>query len=123
VNKTLHTLSTPELVALIQTAAAELAGRLGAVADTPARPAPPAIPPKPPVDAPGADEQDFCMYVKRLLMSGKYISADERVRVADIASRYEAWVRRQGLPTESGTGPWRKAQHYHSAPRAKPRRL
>jgi len=116
-NINLNTLSDAEIATLIQSAAAELAGRLSA---SPAAQPPVASPPAAgPRDAPSEDEVDFCMYVKGLLQSGQYIKAGERQRMADIASRHASWVRRQGLPTDAGTGSWKHAQHYLGARRAK----
>ena len=57
---------------------------------------------------PPEDEKQFVLYVKGLVQKGDYISAAERGRVADIAVEYGPWVARQQLPTERGTGPWRK---------------
>jgi len=113
-NITLHTLSTIELASLIQAASTELASRLGGAGERDV----PVESNAPSQDVPSRDERDFCMYIKGLLQSGQYIKAAERERVAEIANRHGNWVARQGLPTESGTGAWRHAKHYHSAPRA-----
>jgi len=111
----LDTLSNADLTGLIQSAVTELAGRLNAMPTA-------SLPAVNKIDEPSADDKDFCMYIEGLLQAGKYIKADERQRVSDIADKHPAWVRKQGLPTERGTGPWRAAQEFLSAPRASVRR-
>jgi hypothetical protein len=70
---------------------------------------------------PPSDDKDFALYVKSQLQRGGYIVASERQRIAEIAKTYPAWIRQQQLPTESGTGPWKKAQQYFRAGKAKER--
>lgn len=95
-----------ELLRLIQAASAELALRAGG---KPAEGiAPPAEPPAARATPPD-DDRFFCLSVAKRLRGGDYISAEDRQRVASIAKQFGRWVRAQDLPTESGTGPWRKA--------------
>ena len=109
-------MSNDELLRAIQLASAELAKRAQGAATQQA--------PKlklPEVDAPDEDDQEFILRLKTKALRGEYISASERNRVADISENYSAWVRRQGLPTERGTGAWRKLAAYARTPAAKPR--
>jgi len=117
-NTALNTLSNAELVALIQSAAAELAGRPGAAQPTapaslPAEPLPKPKKPRKPYGVPYPADQEFCTYIKILLQFGKYIKANERQRVAEIAKRYGKWVECQGLPTAYSAGEWRRARDYN----------
>lgn len=110
-------MSSAALAQLISAASAELARRADAsplaAIQQQAAPTPPKI-----TDKPAEDDADFVLYVKSKLQSGGYITAEERRRVAEIAQTHGDWVRRQGLPTEHNTGPWRKAGEYLSRPRA-----
>ena len=108
-----------ELVRLIQAASAELARRIAApVAQEPATSAVVRTLSKEEIALPSPDDRDFCLYVKHKLRSSGYVTADERMRVAEIALKHASWVRRQGLPTEHNTGPWRKAGQFLSAKRS-----
>ncbi|WP_152640352.1 hypothetical protein [Xanthomonas sp. MUS 060] len=57
---------------------------------------------------PPEDDKDFILRIKTTVTRGGYVTASERSRVADLAQNYAAWINRQGLPTDSGTGSWRK---------------
>lgn len=108
-------LSDNELLSLIREAVAELETRVSMprVERVPARDRPVIALREPP-----DHEKDFCLMVKTRLRRGEYIKADERRQVAEMAAQYPEWVKRQGLPTESGTGAWRRAKEFHSIPRA-----
>lgn len=113
----LSKLSITELAELIREASLELASRMN-------EPEIQRIQADRPVVAlrePPEDDKDFVLRTKAELQRGGYIRAAERQRVAAIAERYPDWVRRQGLPTEKGTGAWRDAAHRLSAPRARER--
>ncbi|AYN21574.1 hypothetical protein [Alcaligenes aquatilis] len=62
-------------------------------------------------------DREYVLYIKALLRRGEYIRADDRVRVAEIAQDFPAWVQRQGLPTKSNTGPWNDARKRYSTPK------
>ena len=109
-------LTTEELLRTIQLSSAELAKRANGEATQQVP-----KPKLPEVDAPDEDDQEFILRLKTKALRGEYISASERNRVADISENYSAWVRRQGLPTERGTGAWRKLAAYARTPAAKPR--
>lgn len=96
--------STLQLIELMQTISAELATRHSAPVVERVKSEQPLIVLREPPD----DDKKFVLYVKGLAVKGAYITAEERGRVADIATDYGPWVARQGLPTERGTGPWRK---------------
>lgn len=113
----LSKLSQQELVELIRKASDELAARLARPEfERIASPKAVIVMREPP-----ADEKEYCLMIKMLLRRGEYIRAEERRRVAEIARQYPEWVKRQGLPTESGTGAWRQAKEFHSTPRANER--
>ena len=109
-------LTNDELLRTIQLASAELAkrakGEVVQQAPTPRRE---------PVEAPDDDDQDFILRLKTRALSGGYVSASERDRVAAISEKHRDWVRRQGLPTERGTWAWRKLAEYARRPPAKER--
>lgn len=108
-----------ELVRLIQAASTELARRIApSVAQEPATNATVRALSKQEIALPSPDDREFCLYVKQKLQSGGYVTADERMRVAEIALKHPSWVRRQGLPTEHNTGPWRKAGQFLSVKRS-----
>lgn len=111
----LKSLSTSALLSLIQEASAELSRRL-----SPGEPLSNCS--SPPLSEgrvrPPDDEVDFVMMLKSKATAGRYITADERRRASDIGGRYPAWYQRQQLPTDSGTGSWKKYVDYMSAPRA-----
>lgn len=108
-----------ELVRLIQAASTELARRIaGSATQEPATNEVARTLSKQEIALPSPDDRDFCLYVKSKLQSSGYVTADERMRVAEIALKHASWVRRQGLPTEHNTGPWRKAGQLLSAKRA-----
>ena len=117
----LTALTAPQLAVLIVEAGALLAERLGGGATAIASVSMPPKPRAPELDAPADDDKDFVLYVKSLVQRGQYIKADERTRVAEIALNHPAWVRRQGLPADGGTGSWRKAGQYMGGARAKER--
>lgn len=109
-------LSNDELLRAIQLASAELAKRAKGEATQQV--------PKPKrrvIDAPDDGDRDFILRLKTKALGGEYISASERDRVAEISENYSDWVSRQGLPTERGTGAWRKLAAYARTPAAKPR--
>lgn len=54
-------------------------------------------------------DKAFCLHIAQRLHRGDYIKAGERGRVAEIAETCSAWLVKQGLPTERGTGAWNKA--------------
>lgn len=111
-------MSSAALAQLISAASAELARRADATLMAAATARPQDAPALHVTVKPAEDDADFVLYVKSKLQSGGYITADERRRVAEIAKTHGAWVRRQGLPTEHNTGPWRKAAEYMARPRA-----
>lgn len=111
-------LSDIELVQLIQAASSELGAR---ISTAPIIKRAPAVERVVVIREPGRDDKDFVLMIKGVLQSGAYVKAGERQRVAEIASRYPEWVRRQGIPEDSGTGSWKAAQRYLSAARAKER--
>ena len=106
----LNRFTNADLAQLIREASTLLADRLDESAQTLRRPAPRSVVV---VDEPPQDQKDFCLFVKGLLRSGQYVKAAERQRVAEIAETYGPWVRKQGLPTASNTGPWRSAGQFH----------
>lgn len=108
----LTALSNADLSQLIREASTLLSERLTESSNVAHRPAPIVS------DEPPADEKDFCLYIKSLLRSSQYVKAEERRRVAEIAEKYGQWVRRQGLPTQSNTGPWRAAGQFLARRRA-----
>lgn len=113
-----QSLSDAELAACIAGAAAELSRRLhegGHIVGCHAAVQVPVI------DEPTAEEKDFALYVAGLARAGKYVKAHERRRVADIAARYPAWIKRQGLPSESSAGKWNRVLSYLSARRERER--
>ena len=73
------------------------------------------------VHEPDDDDKDFALRIKSVMLSGGYVKASERARIAQIAEKFPVWVTRQRLPTVSGTGDWRKARSYYSTPVAKER--
>lgn len=111
-------LSDIELVQLIQSASEELGSR---ISTAPIVKRVQAVERVVVVREPGLDDKDFVLMIKGLLKEGGYVKAGERRRVSAIAAKYPEWVRRQGLPEDSGTGSWKAAQQYFSAARAKER--
>jgi len=106
------TMPDAELVRLINIASAELARRMSVAlpALPPEQPAPrQTVPVELPATTPGEVDKAFCLHIAQRLRSGDYIKAEERRRVAGVAEKFPSWVRRQGLPLDSGTGSWRKA--------------
>lgn len=73
------------------------------------------------LDAPDADDADFCLMIAARIIGGGYVKAHERERVAAIAQDYPLWVRRQGLPTVHNAGAWQRSTVSASAPRARAR--
>lgn len=100
----LSRLTDTELAQLIQQASAELASRLSKPKEERIQDQRPAVVLREPPD----DDKEFALQVKSTVSSGGYVSADERERIAALAVDYGPWIKRQGLPTERGTGPWRK---------------
>lgn len=100
-------MSNETLLALIHAASSELADRLAEpavvrVQDT--RPSRDTVVLRVPSD----DDKDFILRLKSNVSSGAYATAAERSRVAALAEKYGAWIKRQGLPTDMGTWAWRK---------------
>jgi hypothetical protein len=118
----LKTLPTPNLVALIAAAVQELAARTDLPEPLPSVPAVP-VAAAPQQQIPPDDDRDFVLMIKAQVKRGTYIKAGERQRVAAIGVQYPVWVRSQGLPLDAGTGSWKAASQYHSAPRAPERPL
>lgn len=112
-----QSLSDAELAASIASAAAELSRRL----HEGGRMRCPAVVQVPVVDEPTAEEKDFALYVAGLSRAGKYVKAHERHRLADIAARYPAWIKKQGLPSDASAGEWNRARSYLSARRERER--
>lgn len=117
-----HGLSTEELVTLIRRASAELANRFSPelVTSQDAAKKSPALPPTE-IRRPPEDDAAFILRIKSRVSQRGYIKAAERQRVATIATEFPQWVKRQGLPLDSGTGSWNKAREYLSTPMAKER--
>lgn len=100
----LSELTTQQLAELIRAASAELAYRLAA-------PSIERIKAERQHDVllePPEDDKDFVLRLKSKVLGGGYVSASERDSIAELAEEFGPWIRRQGLPTERGTGPWRK---------------
>ena len=110
----LNEISTPGLLRLMRDVAAELEARHNAPAVQHVQ----ATRPVETVRVPPEDDADFCLMIAARVKAGGYVKADERMRVAEIALKHASWVRRQGLPTEHNTGPWRKAGQLLSAKRS-----
>ena len=113
----LNELTTPDLLQLMRDVAAEIEVRVTAPEVRREKTVRPVIV----MREPGDDDKEFCLHVAQKLRSGAYIKADERARVAQIAAEFAPWVRAQRLPTERGTGPWRKAAEVFSVGFAKER--
>lgn len=114
----LNTLSDIELLRLIRGATAELESRISTASIVRRVPAERRVVT---VREPDGDDKDFVLMIKAMLKSGGYIKADERRRVAEIATRFPEWARMQQVPSESGAGAWSKARAMHSMPRANER--
>lgn len=110
--------SDEDLSRLIAAAGAELARRLSEGDRIIRRSSPPQTVV---INEPPDDDKDFVLYIKGVIQKGGYIKAGERRRVAEIAKSYPAWVRRQGLPDDSGTGAWNTARQFMGGGRAKER--
>lgn len=98
-------LSTPALLELLRDVSREIDVRVS----TPVERRVHAVEPVIVVREPGEADKQLCLHVAQRLRRGDYIRAADRQRVAEIASEYGAWVQKQGLPTDGGTGSWRKA--------------
>ncbi len=96
--------STQQLIELMQAISQELAARHSTPLIDRIKAAQPLIVMREPPE----EDKNFVLHIKGRVTLGMYITADERGRVAEIAAEYGPWVVRQGLPTERGTGPWRK---------------
>ncbi len=108
-------LTTLQLAELIRAASAEIASRL-------AEPAIQRIQTERAVIAmrvPSDEDRDFLLRLRTAVEQGSYVTADERNRVAELAVEFGPWIKRQGLPTDRGTGAWRKLKE---ASRIKPAR-
>lgn len=100
----LSKLTAKQLAELIRDASAELASRLAEPNVERVKSERPHVV----LREPPEDDKEFVLRLKTTVLGGGYVTADERRRVAEIAEEYEPWVLRQGLPTDSGTGSWRK---------------
>ena len=96
--------STPDLLVLLRELSSEIERRLGIPIEQRVRD----VEPVQVLREPAAADKAFCLHIARKLQQGEYIKAGERARVAGVAAEFAAWVIKQGLPTEGGTGPWRK---------------
>lgn len=65
------------------------------------------------VQEPDYEDKQFALHIVSILRTGCYIKAGERRRVAEIAAKYPAWVRQQGLPLVAGTAAWRHAAKFN----------
>lgn len=101
---TLSHLTTRQLAELIRLASAELAARLAEPNVERSRAERPHVGLREPSD----EDKEFVLLLKSTVLAGGYATAEERTRVADLAVEFGHWIRRQGLPTEKGTAPWRK---------------
>lgn len=100
----LSALSSLQLAELIREASAELAARLAAPEIQRVRDEPRLVV----LREPPEEDKVFVLKLKTFVSSGGYATAADRNRIADLATSYGPWIARQGLPTERGTGPWRK---------------
>jgi len=110
-------MSTPDLLAMMRAISAEIEQRL----NTPIEQREQAVQPVKIIREPGDDDKMFCLQIAQCLRRGEYIKADERRRVAEIAQEFPAWVKKQWLPLDSGTGSWGKAARMWSSGFAKER--
>lgn len=100
----LTAISTPELLAIMRSIAAELEARL-------AEPNQVRIQAERPVVAmrvPPEDDADFVLMIARQIQSGGYVRASDRRRVAEIAQEFGPWVQKQGCPTTHNAGDWER---------------
>ncbi|HUD43549.1 MAG TPA: hypothetical protein VMR06_16290 [Dokdonella sp.] len=100
----LSIMSVQQLVDVIREASAELSSRLADPVVDRVRAARPNVV----VREPSEDDKDFALRIKAIVASGGYVSAEDRDRIAALAAEFGPWIKRQGLPTERGTGAWRK---------------
>lgn len=105
----LKKLSTPALLELLRDVSREIETRLS----TPIEQRVQAVEPVVVVREPREADKQLCLHVGQRLRRGDYIKAAERQRVAEIAAEFGTWVEKQGLPTDGGTGSWRKAAEKH----------
>lgn len=122
-NIPLNQISTVGLLKLLRDVAAELDSRHASFA--PQAPGKTAAARRDPamaalLDAPHAEDADFCLMIAARIRAGGYVKAHERDRVAAIAQDHPTWVRRQGLPTVHNAGAWQRSAALASAPRARP---
>lgn len=100
----LSKLSAVQLAQLISDASAELSARLAAPGVQRVKPERAVVV----LREPAEEDKDFVLRLKTTVMSGGYVSASDRQRIADLAVEFGPWIKRQGLPTERGTWAWRK---------------
>lgn len=110
-------LSAQQLVKLIGEASAELSARMTSPVIERVKAERTLVVLREPTD----DDKDFILRIKSVVAAGGYVLARERDRVAEIASDFGPWVARQGLPTERGTGAWRKLAQRSRIPAAQER--
>lgn len=119
----ISTVSTPDLIKMLRKITDEIEVRMQAKPQVTAAPEPE---PAPKVTAPAVPEiarppekdADFVLMIAGLIKKGGYAKAEERERVAEIAQEFGPWVERQGLPTGSGAGEWRRKTQFMSSKRA-----
>lgn len=103
-------MSTPNLLKLLRNVSREIEARIS-------QPIEQRIAQEQPVSVirePSEADKQHCLHIAQLLRHGGYIKADDRRRVAAIAQEFGPWVEKQGLPTDGGTGSWRKAAEKYS---------
>lgn len=102
----LDTLSTAELAQLVASASAELNRRMSSPVEVDVPPAD--LPKISFVHTPPESDQEFVAEIRAIIREAGYVKAEERRRVARLATEYPAWMKRQGIPLSAGTGEWRK---------------
>lgn len=103
-------MSTPNLLKLLRNVSREIEARLEQPIEHRIAQEQPVVIVREPCEA----DKQHCLHVAQMLRSRGYIKAEDRRRVAEIAQEFGDWVIKQGLPTDGGTGSWRKAAEKYS---------